>query len=434
MVTTIQCAIAALVRHKSRRIAGAGGVMLPSVMLVVSPWLLPSAAWQIAAIVAHVGWLVACERLLRSVAERREPGRQRAVMPSSAAAISPGKETKPSGTRDFVSTPVLAILVETSEIRTFRVARPPGFEFSAGQFVMVRVDVDGRPLVRCYSISSSPATRGYLEISVRRQGQVSGFLHATLQPGSLLDIRGPNGTFVYPEGKRPILLIAAGIGITPLLSMLRHALDCEPQRPVTLLLSARTEQQVPFLRELQLLASRHPMLRLAIALSRSPHGDGYYPGRIDRVLIETVAADVRESVCLLCGPLPMIDDMVRTLSDLGVARERIRFEKFEAATATAKALATDRRGTPRGESLCLKLRKRGRVVTITNGQSILEALESAGEELPSFCRAGVCGTCKTRVFNGEVEGEFDAVDDDERANGFVLACVARPVTDCEIDV
>ena len=93
--------------------------------------------------------------------------------------------------RGFLPTPVLAVFDETPEIRTFRIARPEGYEFHAGQFITVQVQLDGRPVTRCYSISSGPEARGYLEISVKRQGSVSSTLHSTVRPGSTLSVRPP---------------------------------------------------------------------------------------------------------------------------------------------------------------------------------------------------------------------------------------------------
>jgi ferredoxin-NADP reductase len=121
-------------------------------------------------------------------------------------------------------------------------ARPDGFSFKAGQFLSVRFSIDGKAVSRCYSVSSAPESTGYLEISVTRQGLVSGMLHATVRPGSLLDVIHPAGAFVYPaDDHRPITLIAGGVGITPLMSMLRHAVQADPTRPMTLLYSVRTE-------------------------------------------------------------------------------------------------------------------------------------------------------------------------------------------------
>ena len=141
-----------------------------------------------------------------------------------------------------VQTPVLAVFDETPEIRTIRMARPEGFEFQAGQFLTVQIQLDGRPATRCYSISSCPDARGYLEISVKRQGRVSGTLHSTVRPGSLLAIRRPAGSFVYPAGDDgPIVLVSGGVGCTPMMSMLRHAASREPARPGVLPHSAKTE-------------------------------------------------------------------------------------------------------------------------------------------------------------------------------------------------
>jgi ferredoxin-NADP reductase len=322
---------------------------------------------------------------------------------------------------------------------------------------MVKVDLDGKAIARCYSISSSPSASGYLEISVRKQGQVSAFLHATIRPGMTLNVKGPGGTFVYPQGSRPIVLLAAGIGITPLLCMLRHALDSEPTRPVTLLFSAKTEKQVPFLYDLRLLARRHPLFRLAIALSQGSDKAEYYSGRINRNLVEAVVQNVQESVYLICGPLPMIDDSVRLLESLGVPTAQILFERFEAAAASASASASapveapvpvpvlaghdeaarDQTGdgeASAGSGHSVRFKRCNKMVAVRGDESILDAADAAGVEIPSMCRAGACGTCRTRVIEGEVEGDFDLIDEDDRAKGYVLSCVARPVRNCVVDV
>ena len=146
---------------------------------------------------------------------------------------------------------MLAVLEESPTIRTFRLARPAPFTFDAGQFLTVRVQVDGQAHVRCYSISSAPEATGYLEISVKRQGLVSGMLHATLRPGSSLLVKPPAGRFTYPAGDdRPVALVAGGVGITPLISMLRHGVAADPGRPITLLYSARGRRELVFWDEL----------------------------------------------------------------------------------------------------------------------------------------------------------------------------------------
>jgi len=118
-------------------------------------------------------------------------------------------------------------------------------------------------MVRHYSISSAPESADHLEISVKRQGTVSSALHATVGVGSLLPVEPPAGRFVYPAGDpRHLVLIAGGIGCTPLMSMLRHAVVRDPERPVTYLLSARTEKDVPFRAEISQLRQSHPQIRV----------------------------------------------------------------------------------------------------------------------------------------------------------------------------
>lgn len=402
-VTTLHCSVALLRRHRPR--GDSFLLLLPSLFFVASPWFLSTPAWLGAAMFSHLGWFAACEKLVPTVAAPRPTKKQ------------------------FHEVPLLAVHDETAEIRTFRFARPRGFSFEPGQFVMLRAEVDGKPLIRCYSLSSSPSAR-HLEISVRRQGRMSRHLHDNVRPAAKLSVSDAGGTFVYPPGRAPIVLLAGGIGITPLLSMLRHALETEPRRPVTLLLSARTKEHVPFRDVLAALVRRHPQFRLAITLSAGDTADEFLSGRIDRAMIARVAPRVAESVFLICGPAAMIEEMRNALASLGVAASQIHFERFEAASAGAElrprvpATAAASAGGNGHEGLCVRLQRRGRVITVRPGQSILEAAEAAGEEIPSLCREGVCGTCRVRLTEGEAEPAEE---------GMILACVARPRSNCVVD-
>jgi NADH oxidoreductase Hcr len=222
----------------------------------------------------------------------------------------------------------------------------------------------------------------------------------------------------------PIVLLAGGIGITPLLSMARHAVTAEPSRPVSLLLSARTAEQVPFADELRVLARRHPQFGLAIALSGGTADPAFHSGRIDRALIERMVPSPREAVYMLCGPHAMIEEMRRLLEEIGVPAHQVHFEKFETAATLAAAAAGP---------VTVTLRKRSKSVKVREGETILEAVEGAGETLPSLCRVGVCGTCRLRLLEGKVEGDFEALDLSDREDGFILACVGRPLSDCVVE-
>jgi ferredoxin-NADP reductase len=337
-----------------------------------------------------------------------------------------------------VQTPVLSVVQETSDIRTFRLARPEAFHFEAGQFLTVRLRADGREHVRCYSISSPPEASGYLEISVKKQGLVSSALHATLTPGSLLSVRAPAGSFTYPrDDDRPIVLIAGGVGITPLMSMLRHAVLAEPNRPVTLLYSARTIADLAFRSELDWLAPRCARLRVTLAVTGARAGSEIYPGRVDEALLRTIP-DLGHAISLICGPQSMIDGISGLLAGLGVPRPQIRSELFEAAVAASgRPRDADHAQTAASGPTCAEFRltaaRSGRAAAIAAGQTILEAAEQGGVEIASICRAGVCGTCRTRVIEGQIDCSSDLLDEDDRSGGYVLACVSTALSDCVIE-
>jgi ferredoxin-NADP reductase len=332
-----------------------------------------------------------------------------------------------------------------------RLARPEGFDFQPGQFVPVRVQIDGKPHVRCYSISSAPDTRGYLEISVRRQGLVSGTLHATMRPGATLAINRPAGQFVYPAGDdRPIALIAGGIGITPLLSMLRHAVASDPTRPVTLLYSARHEHDLAFLDELRVLAARHPQVKIAITLTQpvdAARADGerrWRTGRVDADLIRQYVPAPAHTVFCMCGPSPMMAAMSALLTQVGVPASQIRFEHFETAVAASlvnPAAEPERaRPTPAAEEASdaadafrVTFAESGRSTVATAAMTLLEAAEAEGVAIPSSCRSGVCQACRTRLKDGQADCRSDVLDPADRDAGYVLPCVTWATGDCVLE-
>lgn len=459
-LTTVHVAMAVLLWHRRRSMTTVALLLLPASALSVSPWLLPTPMWLAVGFAAHVAYFVASEKLIAPTSPRTKtltaPVPQPLTARPAAPAPAPVAATpQPApALREFTTVPVLAVLRETPEISTFRVERPEGVTFQAGQFLMVKLTIDGKPAVRCYSISSSPETTGYFEISVRRAGLVSSALHATLRPGSRLSVKGPGGHFIYPgDDERPIVLLAAGVGITPLMSMLRHAVAADPGRRITLLYSARTEADVAFGPELELLVNRHPNVSIGVTLS-AKGAPGRFQGRIDAGLIQRFVPDPRGAIFLICGPGPMIATMRELLSSLGVPGPQIRFEAFEAAVqaasgATAPAAvapahvpapatpaqraAPAARPAPAADAITVKFSVSKRSVPGRPDQSLLEAAEDAGVEIPSLCRAGACGTCKTRVVEGNVACDADSLDPDEARAGYILACVAHPRGSCTVE-
>ena len=265
-------------------------------------------------------------------------------------------------------------------------------------------------------------------------------LHATLRTGTSVVVGRPAGTFVYPAGDdRPIVLVAGGIGITPLLSMLRHAVAIEPSRPVTLLYSARSENDLAFLRELRLIAERHPQVRIGITLTRPASATRWRTGRIDGSMVRQYVTHPEHSIFCICGPAQMIADTTALLQTLAVPPGQIRSEHFElavAATALHGDAVADRAADERpaaGQTASVTFACSGRTATAASSQTLLEIAESEGVEMAFSCRSGVCQACRTRVREGTVDCRSDVLDPEDRAAGYVLPCVSWAVSDCVVD-
>jgi ferredoxin-NADP reductase len=432
-------ALAAFRHHRSRS-SFLNLFVLPSFVVAATPWIWSSTTALVAVLCAHVAWVVACEVAMPApasaptavpISTRPTPMRAASIERSSPSLPVPRDQS------GFAPVTVLAVLDETADIKTFRLSRAPGLDFKPGQFLPVRVSIDGKPHVRCYSISSSPDARGYIEISVRRQGLVSTTLHATLRQGSQLTVGKPAGQFVYPaDDERPLALLAGGIGITPLLSMLRFAVSSHPTRPVTLLYCARNREALAFLPELRVLAQRHPQLRIGITVSEPGAPAPWRTGRIDLPFIKQYVAHPAHTIFCVCGPTAMMADMARLLATAGVPSNQIRSEKFETAVAAtvlnATASAHNAAGTGRSE-FQVTFAATGLTSRASGSQTLLETAEAEGVAITSSCRSGVCQACRTRLAEGDVDCQSTVLDADDRAAGFILPCVSWAQSDCVLE-
>lgn len=377
---------------------------IPSFLAAATPWLFPSTGALLAFLAADVLWYFAAGRLL-----------------SAGAPVAAARRTTPTTTLR-----VLGVRKETDEIRMFRLERPPGFEFQPGQYLTVVVPVEGRLVSRCYSICSAPDEPQHLEIAVRRQGLVSAALHESVRSGGAIAVRKPAGKFVYPsDSRRPIVLLGGGVGITPLLAMLRHAAAADPGREVTLLLSVRSGAQIPFKGELEELG-RRPGVSVVVTATRGGAVPPVRSGRLDLEFVRREVPNPTACVFCMCGPAEMIDGFRTGLPAMGVPPDQVRAEAFEAAR---HGPATHAAGGP----FTLELTVSGKTVAVPAGTTLLEAAEHAGADIPSSCRAGVCQTCRTRVVSGSVDCPADCMDDGDRREGWVYPCVAWPKSDCALE-
>jgi ferredoxin-NADP reductase len=327
------------------------------------------------------------------------------------------------------------ITPQTSDAKTlrFRVAAERGLDALPGQFLTFTFLFDGKRETRCYSICSSAARSGYVEITPKRvnNGCVSVFLNDRAAIGMTLEATGPFGQFyLNSEQEKKIVLIAGGSGITPMIAMLRYMDDLCLDIDATLLYFVRTADDIIFRRELDDLGSRLKTFRYHVMLSNPAADWTGARGHISRGFIEKTVPVTDERVFFLCGPPPLMEIAKTLLVGMGIATERIRQETFGGAGARPKPPMP----AAAAGGASIEFARSGKRVTAPEGESLLAAAAAAGVEIPSACRQGQCGTCKTRVLDGQVEMTCEnGLDAESKARGYVLTCVGHAAGNVRLD-
>lgn len=317
------------------------------------------------------------------------------------------------------------------------------FAFSPGQHLTLR-RLDGiTEDRRTYSICSTPrelTETGRVRIGVKRvpNGTFSGWLTSGLQVGEVIEVMLPAGHFgleVSPEQTRTIACVAAGSGITPVLSIAASVLDTEPASEVLLVYGNRSSGQVMFLEPLADLKNRYPdRLTLLHVLSAEPQLSDLLTGRIDADKIAALLAGPAGRVTdwYLCGPFGMVTAAREALLAGGVAETRIHSELFYVGTAPDEPVDLPADTGQASEASEVTVTLSGRTSTIAvpfSGPSILDAMLASRPDAPYACKGGVCGTCRAKVVDGEVRMTRNyALEPDEIAAGLVLACQSHPLT------
>jgi glycine betaine catabolism B len=330
---------------------------------------------------------------------------------------------------------LVQIVQQTPDAKTLRFAVSGEQQLRAqpGQFLTFSFLFDGRKHIRCYSICSSPSRSGYVEITPKRvnNGCVSLFLNDRALIGMTVEAAGPSGQFCLdPVKDKKIVLIAAGSGITPMMAMLRHLDDLCMNNESTLLYCVRTEQDIMFRRELDELQTRLKGFSYHVLLSNPQAAWPGATGHINRDFICKAVPELEDRMFFLCGPPPFMDAARATLTELRVASQQIRQESFGGAGALSKPISD----VSTESSHSVELVRSGKTIAVLEGETLLQAAMRNGVAIPSACRQGQCGTCKTRLLSGNVRMTAEqGLDSESRARGFILTCVGHAAGEVKLD-
>lgn len=338
----------------------------------------------------------------------------------------------------FTPLKILKKVAETPDTFSLFLEKPPvGFEYLPGQYLTVRIEIDGKKYPRAYSLSSSPYIDAHLQLTIKRLpgGIVSNYIWEKLQAGDTLEVYPPMGSFtVAPQAGRSIqyFFIAAGSGIAPIHGMIRSLLKAEPKSRILLLYGSRNQEHIIFYAALEEL-HRGAQGRLEIyhTLSRPLPG---WEGRVGRITPEWITENLQRLrqrllpiEAYICGPTELIASAVQTLEQARLPKEKIHVEYF---SAPLPPQVLEEPALPTQEvRAVVRLDGKTHQLTIKPGQSILKAAQEAGLDPPYACEEGICCTCRAKLFKGKVHMAVrEALSDWEIEKGYILTCQAIPLT------
>ncbi|MCF8275649.1 MAG: 2Fe-2S iron-sulfur cluster binding domain-containing protein [Flavobacteriales bacterium] len=347
---------------------------------------------------------------------------------------------------NFHSLEVVDIKRETAEAVSIKLRIPEElkeeFSFIPGQYVMFKRMINGEELKRSYSISSSPS-EGELRVGVKEvaDGRFSTYVNQELKVGDTLDTLPPRGRFVVNTdaiNKKHFVSFCAGSGVTPIISMMKHVLETEPQSKFTCFYGNRYASTIIYFDEINALKNRFPdRLEVHFVMSKEEMGSDFFRGRIDeekiRKFSEVLFDPAEVDAFYMCGPEQIIHAAKKVLSEKGVDETRLHFELFGTPNPTA-GFALDL--VPEDTETV-----KSRITVVMDGDefafdmepgnmTILDAADKEGLDVPYSCKGGVCCTCLARVKKGEVSMEKNySLTDKEVASGLVLTCQAHPKSD-----
>jgi len=324
----------------------------------------------------------------------------------------------------------VAVIDETPDTKTFRFRVEPAalLNYKPGQFITLNLKIGQDLVMRNYTLSSSPSRPDLLAITVKRmpEGKASNWLNDNLTVGGRLGASSPRGPFhAFTATTQKLLLLSAGSGITPMLSMARYYADTECDKDIVFFYSAKTAADLIALDELQLLTRQHTNMRLVLTLTGATTQSDWtgLRGRIDQLMLADVVRDIGERSAYVCGPEAFMTTMATALTALHVPRD----QQFQESFGDHKHSETP------GKPVNILLDSWDTSFVGDNKTTLLEQAEKNGVNIPYNCRAGYCGVCRVTLESGEVRVLADhALTDDGKKAKKILACSCIPQTDVVI--
>ena len=320
---------------------------------------------------------------------------------------------------------------ETADIRSFTFRPEDGLDlpFRPGQALTLALEMGGCRVFRTFSIASAPGTGNTLTLTVKAQpgAGATRWMHANLAPGTIVEVRGPHGRFhladTLPER---IALVSAGSGAAPLMAMLRFIAGSAPDTDLAWFHVARRPADILFAAELARLETAMPRLSVAVTLTRPAPGWVGYRGRASRRLLSTAIPDLGRRDVFCCGPASFMHEVRLVHAAEGGAAVHFHVENFGPVAVLNPVPAAQATGQDSGYQVRLNKRSFG----VNANETILEAATRQVVVIPCGCASGICGTCRVRCLEGSVTMQHQGgLAPDEEAEGYILACSARPLSD-----
>jgi ferredoxin-NADP reductase/anaerobic selenocysteine-containing dehydrogenase len=395
-------------------------------------------------VTSHVGRCAySSQTRVKATAVRLEPvaANLRGATRIDTTTIDPNDEL-PVWQRESTPLHITEVIQETHDVYTYRLQGDPlcHFRYLPGQFCSVVLNIDGKKVVRSYSISSTPTRPFILEITVKRVpgGLASNWMADNLKPGAVLHVSGPKGRFTLIPGRVPrkLLFLGAGSGLTPLMSMARWLCDLGADVDVKFFNSVRSPNDIIFRKELELLTSRHCIFAPIIISSTRTTGQEWMglEGRISRHVLDLAVPDIHERHIYMCGPNGFMESAKSILSQMEFDPAKIHLESFGGAR-TPSSSGLEPADDAEAKKFEITFARTGKVAFASGSTNLLEFIEVQDVDINYGCRSGSCGDCKVRVLKGDVTMSCDdGLDAEDKANGYVLSCVATLKSDCTLDI